>query len=207
VKTRPRTRPEAVKDRIVRERRFEVLKLQSEEVAEFDYRPTAWINTFRLVVIRKHISREKGEQVLFPEVRYFFYLTNDWDLTAAEVVFEANGRCDQENLLAQLHGGMHALTAPVDALASNAAWMVMTALAWTLKTWWALMLPESPGRWQEQHRQEKTRVLRMEFKTFVNAFVTIPCQVLQTGRRLVLRLLGWSPHLLTLFRLVTRLRR
>ena len=84
--------------------------------------------------------------------------------------------------------------------------MVMTALAWTLKAWWALMLPESPGRWREHHRAEKTRVLRMEFKTFVNAFVTIPCQVLQTGRRVVLRLLGWNPHLLTLFRPVSRLR-
>jgi hypothetical protein len=206
VTTRPRTRPEAVKDRIVRDRCFEVLKLQSEEVAEFDYRPTACTNAYRMVVVRKHISREKGEQVLFPEVRYFFYLTNDRDLTAAEVVFEANDRCDQENLLAQLHGGTHALTAPVDALTSNGAWMVMTALAWTLKAWWALLLPESPGRWQEHHRAEKARVLRMEFKTFVNTFVTIPCQVLQTGRRVVLRLLGWNPHLLTLFRLVSRLR-
>jgi hypothetical protein len=206
VKTRPRTRPAAVKDRIVRERNFEVLRLQSEEVAEFEYQPTACANTYRMVVVRKHISREKGERVLFPEVRYFFYLTNDRDLTAAEVVFEANDRCDQENLLAQLHGGTHALTAPVDALTSNGAWMVMTALAWTLKAWWALLLPESPGRWQEHHRAEKARVLRMEFRTFVNAFVTIPCQVLQTGRRVVLRLLGWNPHLMTLFRLVTRLR-
>ena len=206
VKTRPRTRPEAVKDRIVRERGFEVLRLKSEEVAEFDYRPTACANTFRMVVVRKHISREKGEQVLFPEVRYFFYLTNDRDLTAAEVVFEANDRCDQENLLAQLHGGTHALAAPVDALVSNGAWMVMTALAWTLKAWWALLLPESPGRWQEHHRAEKRRVLRMEFRTFVNAFVTIPCQVLRTGRRVVVRLQGWNPYLMTFLRLVTRLR-
>jgi Transposase DDE domain group 1 len=205
--TQPRTRPDAVKDRIVRDRGFEVLKLQSEEVAEFDYRPTACANTFRMVVIRKHISREKGEQVLFPEVRYFFYLTNDRDLTAEDVVFEANDRSNQENLLAQLHGGTHALTAPVDALVSNAAWMVMTALAWTLKAWWALMLPETPGRWQEHHREEKRRVLRMEFKTFVNAFVTIPCQVIRTARQLVLRLLSWNPHLMTFFRLVSRLRR
>ena len=70
-----------------------------------------------------------------------------------------------------------------------------------------LLLPETPGRWQEQHREEKSRVLRMEFKTFVNAFVTIPCQVLLTGRRLVLRLLGWNPHLMTFFRLASRLRR
>ena len=206
VPTQPRQRPDQVKDRIVRERGFEVLRLKSEEVAEFDYRPTACANTYRMVVIRKHISKEKGDQVLAPQTRHFFYLTNDRNATAPEIVFEANDRCNQENLLAQLHGGVGALKAPVNTLESNGAWMVMTALAWTLKAWWALMLPESPGRWQEQHREEKNRVLRQEFKAFVNAFVTIPCQVLRTGGRLVLRVLGWNPSLMTFFRLVSRLR-
>ena len=206
VKTQPRQRPEKVKDRIVRERKFDVLRLKSEEVAEFDYRPTACANPYRMVVIRKHISKEKGEQVLFPEVRHFFYITNDRNATAAEIVFEANDRCNQENLLAELHDGVGALQAPVNTLESNGAWMVMTALAWNLKAWWALMLPVSPGRWEEHHREEKRRVLRLEFKAFVSAFVTIPCEVIQTGRRLVLRVLGWNPHLLTFFRLVSLLR-
>ena len=205
-KTTRRQRPDHVKDRIVREREFEVLRLESEEVAEFDYRPTACRKTYRMVVVRKNISKEKGETVLWPEVRYHFYITNERTWTPAEVVFEANDRCDQENLLAQLHGGVRALQAPVNTLESNWAWMVMTALAWTLKAWWALMLPES-NRWQEQHRDEKRRVLRMEFKTFVNAFVLIPCQVVRTGRRVVLRILGWNPHVSIFFRLLSRLRR
>lgn len=205
VETQPRRRPDKVKDRIVRERGFEVLRLTSEEVAEFDYRPTACANTYRMVVVRKHISREKGDQVRSPEVRYFFYLTNDRVWSPAEVVFEANDRCNQENVLAQLHG-VRALSAPVNTLESNGAWMVMTALGWTLKAWWALMLPESPGRWQTRHREEKHRVLRLEFKAFVSAFVTIPCEVVRTGRRLVLRVLGWNPYLMTFFRLVSRLR-
>ncbi len=204
--TAERARPENVKDRIVRERGFDVLRLRSEEVAEFDYRPTACAHTYRMVVIRKHISKENGERVLFPEVRYFFYLSNDRAWTPAEVVFEANDRCDQENLLAQLKGGVRALSAPVNTLESNGAWMVMTALAWTLKAWWALALPEPPGRWRDRHRAEKRRVLRMEFKTFRTAFVRIPCQVVRTGRRLVLRVLGWNPHLQTFFRLLGRLR-
>lgn len=206
VRTRPRQRPDPIKDRIVRQRQFDVLRLRSEEVAEFDYRPTACARAYRMVVVRKHISREKGEAVLFPEVRYFFYLTNERSWTPAEVVFEANDRCDQENLLAQLHGGVRALAAPVNTLESNWAWMAMTALAWTLKAWWALLLPESPGRWHQRHRAEKRRVLGMEFKTFVNAFVLIPCQVIRTARRVVLRLLGWNPHLSILFRLLGRLR-
>jgi len=205
VKTQPRQRPDKVKDRIVRERKFHVLRLKSEEVAEFEYRPTACANTYRMVVIRKHISKEKGDQVLFPDVRHFFYITNDRKLTPAEVVFEANDRCNQENLLAELHGGVCALQAPVNTLESNGAWMVMTALAWTLKAWWALMLPVS-DRWQKDHGEEKDRVLRLEFKAFVNAFVTIPCEVIRTGRRLVLRVLGWNPYLMTFFRLVSVLR-
>src|SRR4051812_9853072 len=60
VKTRPRTRPDDVKDEIVRRRKFEVLRLLSEEVAEFRYRPTACRKTYRMIVVRKAISREKG---------------------------------------------------------------------------------------------------------------------------------------------------
>lgn len=205
VKTEPRKRPDQVKDRIVRERKFDVLRLESEDVAEFDYRPSACENTYRMVVVRKHISKEKGEQVLLTEVRHFFYITNDRELTAEDVVFEANDRCNQENVLAELHGGVRALRAPVNTLESNGAWMVMTSLAWTLKAWWALMLPVS-DRWPKEHGEEKQRVLRLEFKSFVNAFVTIPCEVLQTGRRLVLRVLGWNPYLMTFFRLVSHLR-
>lgn len=101
-----------------------------------------------MVVVRKNLSVAKGEQVLFDDVRYFFYITNDWVSEADEVVFGANDRCHQENLLAQLHGGVRALRAPVDNLTSNWAYMVMTALAWDLKAWWALLLPEAPGRWR-----------------------------------------------------------
>lgn len=207
VKTQPRQRPDRVKDRIVRQRGFEVLRLQSGEVAEFDYRPTACAKTYRMIVVRKNISREEGEQVLWPEVRHLFYITNERGWTPAEVVFEANDRCDQENLLGQLKSGVRALSAPVNTLESNGAWMVMTALAWTLKAWWALLLPEAPGRWQERHQADKRRVLRMECKTFVNAFVLIPCQVVRTARKRVLRVLGWNPHLSIFFRLLSRIRR
>src|SRR5262245_56528618 len=119
VRTRPRERPDNVKEAVVVRRGFANVKLVSEQVAEFNYRPTACRTTYRMVVVRKHLSVEKGERVLFDDVRYFFYLTNDWVSEAAEVVFGANDRCDQENLLAQLSGGVRALRAPVDNLLSN----------------------------------------------------------------------------------------
>jgi hypothetical protein len=102
----------------------------------------------------------------------------------------ANDRCHQENLLAQLHGAVRALTAPVDSLVSNGAYMVMTALAWNLKAWWGLMLPEEPVRWQARHRAEKLWVLGIEFKTFLNAFVRQACQLVRSGRQLAYRLLS-----------------
>ncbi len=206
VKTQPRRRPDQVKEAIVVARQFENQRLRSEQVAEFNYRPTACQKTYRLVVVRKNISVEKGEKLLFDRIEYFFYITNDWVSEADEVVFSANDRCDQENLLAQLHGGVRALRAPVDTLDSNWAYMVMTALAWNLKAWWALSLPEQPGRWQTKHQAEKRWVLRLEFKTFVNAFVRLPCQIVRTGRKLIYRLLSWNPYQTIFFRLVDVLR-
>jgi hypothetical protein len=58
-----------------------------------------------VVALRKNISRSRGEQVLFDEVRYFFYITTCTDLTAEEIVACANERCDQEN---EGHGGLAA---------------------------------------------------------------------------------------------------
>jgi hypothetical protein len=148
----------------------------------------------------------KGEKLLFDDVRYFFYITNVMLLTTEQVVWAANNRGNQENLLAQLHGAVNALKAPVNTLDSNWAYMVMTSLAWNLKAWWALMLPVSPGRWQERHEEEKRWVLGLEFKTFVQAFVRLPCQIVKTGRKLVYRLLSWNPHQRIFWRLVTALR-
>jgi hypothetical protein len=70
--------------------------------------------------------------------------------------------------------------------------MVMASLAWTLKAWFALPLPEK-GRWKEKYTSEKRTVLKMEFKKFLNAFMLMPCQIVRTGRRIVYRLPAWNP--------------
>ena len=192
VKTEPRPRPTNVKERIVRARAFKNIRLTSEEVAEFAYRPTLCEKTYRVVAVRKNLSVERGEAVLFDDVRYFFYITNDRVTSGDEVVFLANGRCNQENLIEQLKNGVRAMQMPVDNLVSNWAYMVMASLAWTLKAWFGLLLPDT-GRWAAKHNAEKQRVLKMEFKRFVNAFVRVPCQVVRSGRRIVYRLLAWNP--------------
>ena len=145
VKTQPRQRPDKVKDRIVRERGFETLTLGREEVAEFDYRPTACQQTYRMVVVRKNLSVEKGEQLLFDEIRYFFYLTNDRECARPpRWCSRPTTAATRRTCSRSCNGGVRALRAPVDNLESNWAYMVMTALAWNLKAWWALSLPEEP---------------------------------------------------------------
>ena len=114
VKTKPRQRRRRVKEEIVREREFKNIRLVSEDVAELHYKPVACDNAYRLIVVRKNLTVEKGELSLFADYRYFFYLTNDWTSTAAAIVFSANDRCNQESLNAQLKGGVRALQAPVD---------------------------------------------------------------------------------------------
>ena len=206
VKTQTRQRPERVKEGIVRQRAFENIRLVSEHVAEMSYRPLACKQSYRLIVLRKNLTVEKGEIRLFDDYEYFFYLTNDWESSATAIVFQANQRCNQENLNAQLKGGVRALQAPVDNLESNWAYMVMVALGWNLKAWWALWPTETPGRYAESHRQQKEAVLRMEFKTFINAFMRLPCQIVRTSRRIIYRLLSWNPWNGMFLRVLSQLR-
>jgi hypothetical protein len=185
VKTEPRERPENVKEKIVRERGYENKRLLCEDVAEFNYRPGKCTKTYRVVVVRKNISVERGDNVLFPEVRYFFYITNDHTRTAAEIVIFANGRCDQENGIEQLKNGVRALRMPTGDLLSNWAYMIIAALAWNLKSWFGLLMRD---------KAMGMRVVRMEFPRFLHTFMELPCQIVRTGGRLVYRLLSYNNH-------------
>ena len=192
VKTSLRQRPENVKQAIVREREYKNIRTVSEDVAEFEYSPVACKKTYRAVVLRKNLSVERGEQRLFDDIVYFFYLTNKRDVPVEEIVWESNDRCNQENLIAQLKSGVHALETPLDNLLSNWAYMVMASLAWSLKAWFGLLLPEK-GRWASKYKAEKRAVIRMEFKSFVNAFIRVPAQIIRQGRKTIYRLLAWNP--------------
>ena len=116
VKTSPRTKPEPVKQPIVEDRGFKDISLFKESVAEMSYQPAACRQAYRLIAVRKDlIVSEPRQGRLFDDYRYFFSITNDANLTAEEVVFSANDRCQQENILAQLNA-VRSLHAPVDNL-------------------------------------------------------------------------------------------
>jgi hypothetical protein len=204
IATRPRKRPTNVKDDIVRQRGYKTIRPKTEALVEFSYRPRACKQDYRVIALRKNLSIERGEDVLFNEYRYFFYTTNDWKLTAEQVIAEAHQRCNQENLIGNLKSGVRALHAPVNTLHANWAYMTMASLAWTLKAWCALMLPVSPRR-EAQHEQQRSRLLTMEFRTFRAALIDIPCQIVKTARYIRWRIQSWNPWLGTFFRLLDAL--
>lgn len=176
-----RERPDRVKEGIVEKRGFRNVHLECEDVAEFEYQPTRCEGTYRMVVLRKRLVVREGQKRLFDEARYLFYVTNRRDLTAAEVVFLANDRCNQENLIDQLKNGLRALRAPVGDLVSNWAYMVMASLAWTLKAWLALC---------SRRTNRRDHLLKMEFRKFLQTVIRIPVQIIRTGRRLIYRVLS-----------------
>jgi hypothetical protein len=201
IKTQPRAKPQRIKERIVKQRRFKNIRLVSEEVAEMPYRPVACRTTYRLVIVRKNLRVFDPRQGrLFDDYRYFFYITNDWESTPPQIVLTANGRCQQENVISQL-AAARALHAPVDNLRSNEAYMLMTALAWNLKAWLALSLEVKPGRERAEQQAQKKKLLGLEFRTFVNYLLRLPAQVVKTGRKICVRLLAYNTWLPVFFRL------
>jgi hypothetical protein len=194
VATTPRQRPANVKQEVVVRKGYTDLRLVAEHVAEFNYRPGACRQDYVIVVLRKHLVLEKKGAQVGEEIRYFFYITNQWTWEPADVVFFANDRCNQENLIEQLKNGVRALRASSNTLEANGAYMVIAALAWSLKAWLALLQPR---------RADRQALLTMEFKKFLAEVVLLPCQVVRAGRRLLYRLLPWNPWVDVLCRAVT----
>jgi len=186
VSGKTRARRDNHKKRIVTERGYLNIRLNGEDVAEFDYQPGKCARPYRVIALRKNLTKTRGEQALLDDVRYFFYITTRRDLTCAEVVACANDRCDQENVIEQLKNGVNALRVPLYDLISNWAYMVIAALAWNLKSWWAMML---------HHKTDRREYIAMEFRRFINAVITIPAMIVRRARTITIRIIGYHPAL------------
>ena len=195
-----RAKKPRVKQAVIEARGYKNLELEQEDYTEFAYRPTKCAREYRVVVLRKTINVRQGQALLLPEIRYHFYITNvaKSELSAREVIRQSNERCNQENLIEQTKNGVHAMRMPCDTMLANDAYMVIACLAWNLKAWMAQLWPD---------REQGQDLKRMEFRRFVASIIAIPCQVVRTGRRIVLRFLGYSEWLGAVFRAHARLTR
>ncbi|MEM6792943.1 MAG: transposase, partial [Acidobacteriota bacterium] len=191
-----------VKRQVIRDGEFKNLELESEHVTEIEYSPGRAKGTYRLIMLRKNIVVSKGQIRLEPETRYFFYITNvpKKQMSATGVVRQSSARCHQENLIEQLKNGVQATRMPVAEFKANWAYLVIGALAWNLKAWTALVLPERFGAcW----------LIDMKFRTFLDEVILVPTQILRSGRRLIYRVLSinrWTPLLLDATRYLRGLR-
>lgn len=198
IATEPRGKAPRVKEAMVRFKGYLNKKLVGESVAEFNYQPLKCSRAYRLVVVRKNISLQKGEAVLLEDIKYLFYITNHSDYRLAQIVVLANGRCDQENVIEQLKNGVNAMRMPVDDLLSNWAYMVTSALAWNLKSWYGLLMP---------NRERGLKLVQMEFRRFLQAIVLLPAQIVRSGRRIIYRIMAYNSYLKDFFAAWERLRR
>jgi hypothetical protein len=195
--TEPRPKAFRYKEQVVVEREFVNQKLVGEALAEIAYKPAKCRREYRVVILRKNISVQKGEKALFDEVRYFFYITNRTD-KAEKIVGLANGRCDQENVIEQLKNGVNAMRMPVADLLGNWSYMVIAALAWNLKAWYGLLMP---------NRERGIELVKMEFRRFLSAVMLLPCQIARTARKVIYRILGYNRWLVDFFATWERLQR
>src|SRR5207244_11088156 len=102
--TEPRPKAFRYKEQVVIERQFKNQKLVGEALAEIEYQPNQCNQKYRVIILRKNISVQKGEKPLLDEVRYFFYITNRKE-KAGKGVGLANGRCEQEDVIGQWTNG------------------------------------------------------------------------------------------------------
>jgi len=155
---------------------------------------------YRIVKVRKHISVEKGQQLLLNYVEYFYYITNIIDRSPQEVVELARKRCNHENRIAQLKSGIPALRMPCADFHANWAYMILAMIAWNLKPWLGLMMTD---------RFAREELIRMEFKRFLNHVIHIPCQIVRTSRRRIYRYVAynsWIQRMLSVFHRISRLK-
>jgi hypothetical protein len=185
-----------VKEPIVVANGYENQKLRAESYAEFDYRPTACGKPYRMVVVCKEIDVTSGQMFLFDKDKYFFYITNEdqGEVPGRGVIRGAKRRCNQENTISQLKA-CGALSAPLNDLESNGAYMLFASLALTLKLWSGMMIRVTGNANQKQVRRDaRNRIIRMEYWIFLNSLLLLPAQIVRSARTRIFRLLTYRPR-------------
>jgi len=189
-----------VKRQVIERRGYKHLRSKREWIAEFPYRPLQCKLEYRMVVVKRELAVTIGQQVFMPQYRYFFYITNIQDKTPREVLELIHGRCDHENKIEQLDNGVHALKMPAAEFNANWAYMVICAMAWNVKSWLGLLMP---------NRNRGAQVVRMEFKRFRRWLIEIPCQIVRQAGYVIYRFMAhnpWREDFLRLFDRLSKLR-
>ena len=79
---------------------------------------------------------------------------------------------------------------PAAEFIANWAYMVIGSLAWNMKSWMGQIMPD---------QAKGEQVTRMEFKRFKHCMINVPCQITNSGRRLIFRILNYNPWIETFY--------
>ena len=152
------------------------------------------LERIELIAVRKEIEITKGQQKLFDDTPYLFYITNASrsEKSDRQVVFAANDRCDQENTISQMKA-CGALTAPVGQSRQQlgvhgdriACLVLEDLVGLDDSTAWG------QSKAKKAEAETKRRVIRMDFKTFCQTLMQVPAQIISRSRQLVYRLLSY----------------
>lgn len=163
------------------------------EVAEFGYRPAS-SKTFRRYVV-KRIERRPGEQLEIEtgSYNYWVLVTNDHLATPATLESEHRHKAQVEGGIRELKQnlGMHVLRK--HCFYANWAWLLILATAHNLHCWTQL-LGELGG-------DADLRAKRFRYR-----YLNVPALLVNSGRRLVLKLRADYPLLGTFMATLSKLR-
>jgi hypothetical protein len=178
-----RKKKHRVKENCVIKRKYRNKIQKDVQIAEFSYRPGKCEKSYRVIVCKKKLDIKEGQQLLFEDVKYLFYITNIHDMPAEELVGFIHGRANHENKIEQLANGIHALKMPAAEFMANWAYMGICSLAWNIKSWLGLFMPDKiKGR----------KIIACEFKSFQHRIINIPCQIIKTGRKIMYNILNYN---------------
>ena len=71
-------------------------------------------------------------------------------------------------------------------LDSNWAYMVIASLAWSVKAWYGLLMP---------NKKRGQEIQRMEYRRFLNTIILLPAQIILQGRKTIFRILSYNSWL------------
>jgi hypothetical protein len=136
-----RAKQPRVKDDIVRQREYKNLRLEREDLAEFDHQSARANQSYRMIVVRKTIREERGQGCLDTNYRYFFYVTKDRSL------LRSPSRCRSERTRQSGEPDCPAqerCQSPA-RVGENWAYMIAASLAATLKSVVRIDAADHPG--------------------------------------------------------------
>lgn len=177
-----------VKEIKIIERNYNHIVQREEYVSEFFYTPAKCKNSYRIIVVRQLKELVTGGLFQYFYYQYRFAITNlkKEESSTLECLDLIRKRANHENKIEQLESGVFALNMPTKEFYANQAYMMICTMAWNMKSYIGLLCPD---------KTLGEKIISMEFKKFKLYFINIPAQIINQGKYIIYRLLGFNQYI------------